>query len=63
MGRLLARLDTADAEALQAAMLTRSDDGWVWSDRMIEAEINDEGETVGSGAVGKHRRKQCSCWR
>jgi hypothetical protein len=63
VGRLLARLDKADADALNAAMLAKSADGsWVWPETNLEAEIKAEGETVGAGSVGKHRRKQCGCW-
>lgn len=63
VGRLLARLNKADAEALTGAMLAKNADGsWLWHEGDIEAEIKAEGESVGKGSVGKHRREQCGCW-
>lgn len=57
---LLTTLPDEEAAALRSMM----DAPWrVWGHEAIERALFAEGHTVGTGSVGKHRRKTCRCKR
>lgn len=58
---LLEELDAtkpSEAEALRMML----DSPWrVWGHTAIEEALEAEGYSVGTGQIGKHRRKRCRC--
>jgi hypothetical protein len=65
VGNALATLDAANRDALQAALDLRTASGeYAWPEPALKAEVTaDDGPFIGEGAIGKHRRRQCGCFR
>lgn len=58
VGNLLATLPKKDAAELRRLLETP----WrIVTHSALERAIRDEGHTVGTGAIGKHRRGDCRC--
>lgn len=55
---LLTDLPVAESAALQSML----DSPWrIWGHQRIEVTLADEGHSVGTGSIGKHRRRTCRC--
>ena len=55
---LLRELPPEEATALQVML----DAPWrIWGHQRIEGVLHQEGHSVGTGSVGKHRRQTCRC--
>ena len=59
VGKLLARLDGAELDALQVMLGTP--DNWGWTAPDIYEALKAEGHAVGFKAINKHRGSKCRC--
>lgn len=58
IGVLLGALPTAEADGLRTMLDDRR-----WSENSLTIALKDEGHAVGRQSIGRHRRKQCRCFR
>ena len=59
VGSLLRALPDNEAKALEQML----EDAIVWSGAQIYEAVRAEGLDVGRQSIGRHRRKQCRCFR
>ena len=65
VGTALNNLEGANRAALDEALNLRDSNGeHVWPEPALKSAVTaDGGPFIGEGAIGKHRRKQCGCFR
>jgi hypothetical protein len=60
VGQALSSLDRESADAFRAAL----EDRQRWEEQALKKAVtSDGGPFIGEGAIGKHRRGQCGCFR
>ena len=65
VGSALRVIDGANRTALEEALTLRDVNGeYVWPEQALKSAVTaDGGPFIGEGAIGKHRRRQCGCFR
>jgi hypothetical protein len=65
VGSALRSLDETSRAALEVALDLRASSGeYAWPEQALKSEVSsDGGPFIGEGAIGKHRRRQCGCFR